>query len=191
MPSECIVVVLWEDSLAVGTNPTQFGPHMLLLASVADALVAIEPAWEARWYSRFEALRVQIGARPRRGVNKLIAGLDDPSLYGKGRNVFAVIDGDVSIELPPTQASVHVLERNLEDLVRHLMKCGGRITGEELATVERKSRNALAVRDKVLTRHSHTNMRAVREILCTSADGWTGWPGLVQRIAELLRSRWS
>jgi hypothetical protein len=197
------IVLLWEDSLASGMRPSQFGPHAFLVACIADVLSRTERDWEARWYSVQRQISLRIESVACNGVDKLLERVPDPNLYRGGRRVVAIVDGDkIQDRLParspiavqireraaqPALLHAHVLDRNLEHLLGRIKQCGGTIEDAELeAVVDKRGKGVLPRRDGLLHRHAGIDRRGVREAVCVEAGGWTGWPALVAELAAMV-----
>jgi len=126
------IAVLYEDQLAT-SKPRAFGPHVLLLACVADRLERPR-----------EHLEQHVDAHPCKGIGRLLALCREPILTDRHARVIAVCDDDrvrEHLKLPATACKLSVrdavasgsgapqlrtvlLIRNLEtvlDAVRHVL----------------------------------------------------------------------
>lgn len=93
------IAVLYEDQLAT-SKPRAFGPHVLLLACVADRLQRPR-----------EHLESQVDAHPCKGIGRLLARCREPILADRYARIFAVCDDDrvrEHLKLPATACKIEV-----------------------------------------------------------------------------------
>lgn len=97
------VLVLYEDSVAVGSTPKDFGPHNFVLACLADRLAA--PLWE---------LRRRVDGQAKNSNTKVRAACDKSQLFDRNTLVVAVYDDDrvrTLAGLPATACKRQVTEK--------------------------------------------------------------------------------
>lgn len=95
------IAVLYEDKLAT-SKPKNFGPHVLVLACVAD-----------QTQCERELLSRHVDGLPRKGVGKLLADCAMPLLLDAYAHVLAVVDDDKvrdHLRLPRTACKTQVRE---------------------------------------------------------------------------------
>lgn len=125
------VTVLYEDALAPGSKPIQYGPHLLLLWCVSDRTK--RPIWD---------LGRLVEGNPRKGKEKVrqasklplrdwvIALYDQdrvrdmPGLENKkrARDVAETLRAESA---QPDRTMVVLLDKNLETLMKHVQSCNG------------------------------------------------------------------
>jgi hypothetical protein len=186
--------VFYEDQYA-DRPPTEFGPHNLVCACVADECGVDVHVHELR--------KNGLRPNPRKGANKLLAALESvEALASGGAHIFAVFDADRVREAlhlagnttraaviadivrrvapsDPARLHVHLLEENTETLLEALGACdeNARRLEEALA----KNRNA---RDIALNRAAlDQGRRAVRD--CIRANV-ASFDALVKDVARVV-----
>ena len=95
------IAVLYEDQLAT-SKPRSFGPHVLVLACLADRLQRPR-----------EHLEHHIDAHPCKGIGRLLALCREPLLADRHAVIFAVCDDDrvrEHLKLPATACKLEVRE---------------------------------------------------------------------------------
>jgi hypothetical protein len=179
-----IMTVLYEDQTSV--TPKNYGPHMLLLACVADALG--RDRWE---------LREHVVAAPKKGDSKLRAALaQDGELLAKSGPIVAVFDHDhvrdcfkltadackrtvlVAIKgCTSAGPEVVLLVENMETVITACCQVLGRPVPEKKPTP--------LERDGIVQAVANSEDRAVREALLSRVPSFKRLGGVVERWLRL------
>lgn len=130
------VVIFYEDALAPGTQPKDYGPHLLVLWCLVD-----------RTARSFWDLGKLVEGNARKGKEQVEAACRRSQVYDRG-GVIAVYDNDRVRELPalanlasqrsrdvaqalrqqaaqPDRTTVVLLDRNMETVVARVLECAG------------------------------------------------------------------
>jgi len=129
------VVILYEDALAPGAQPKDYGPHLFVLWCLVDRTG--KPVWE---------LGNLVAGIAKKGKEQVRAACRRSQLFDRG-TVVAVYDNDHVRDLPglaassqrsrdvaealrqeaaqPARTTVRLLHRNMETVVDQLLECSG------------------------------------------------------------------
>jgi hypothetical protein len=196
-----MLTILYEDQLASGAGPHNFGPHRFLIACVVDDL-AQGNWWKER--DRLDRLTVPICCK---GANKLLERIEEVSGPSP---VVAVVDGDrirEALGLPATAPTadvearirglaggnadlVHpcILDRNLETILERVRDVARDDVDADALTsaLAKESRGrGLSARDRVFESLSYDTKSAARTSIRAAMPTFND---LVNTARELIRA---